>query len=394
MAELLKQQLSWDKIIELSNSIARQAKAYEIEFNHEKFEHQLLLLAAEHLTPDCKQSALWESLTLMQRLKSAARALQQVMPEAAGADVVLQTLQQDTSLSGWLSLVCCEYVGIHQRLSIEQGLFYLQLMTEYFSAEFAIRHLILREPQQVVDSLSTWLSHKNHHVRRLISEGTRPRLPWGVRLAVFISHPEMLLPLLTALRDDPEEYVRRSVANHLNDIAKDHPQLVIEITRNWLSSHALQHLSQHQQVQRTRLLRHACRTLFKQGNREVLSLFGYGCANDINCELTLHNADVCWGGELAFELILKQPIESTLSHACNRQYMIDYVIFHQKANGVLTPKVFKWLDRKHMCDQDQVFLKKHSFKAISTRRYYPGLHRIEIMINGIKKAEATFELRA
>lgn len=160
MAELLKQQLSWHKIIELSNSIALQAKVADIEFNHKKFEQQLLLFAAEQLTFDCEQSALWESLTLMQRLKFAARALQQVMPETAGADVVLRTLQQDTSLSGWLSLICCEYVGIHQHLSIEQGLSYLQQMTEYFSAEFAIRHFILREPQQVVDILSTWLTHK------------------------------------------------------------------------------------------------------------------------------------------------------------------------------------------------------------------------------------------
>lgn len=382
MAELFKDHLSLPKVIELGQSIATQAVLYDIQFDEQKFEQQLHFFSVEQGEDD------WPLLSLMQRLRAAAKALHYVMPEECGADVVVKALQKNQSLSGWLSLICCEYIGIHQQLSLEQGLDSLQKLTEFFSAEFAIRHFILRQPDRVLAVLQSWLDHENHHIRRLVSEGTRPRLPWGVRLPIFIEQPELVLPLLFALRDDSEEYVRRSVANHLNDIAKDHPALVIETAKSWLSDHELQGLSSDQQNNRMKLIRHACRTLFKQANSDALALFGYGGVEGIKCDISVQSSVVPWGGELIFELAVNGE------DAKDNKYMIDYVIYHQKANGKLAPKVFKWLDRNEVLTNGNDFQKKHSFKAISTRKYYPGLHRIEIIMNGISKAEVEFELSA
>jgi 3-methyladenine DNA glycosylase AlkC len=259
-------------------------------------------------------------------------------------------------------------------------------MTEFFSAEFAIRHFILKQPEQTLAILSAWLEHENHHVRRLVSEGTRPRLPWGVRLPIFIEQPERVMPLLTALRDDEEEYVRRSVANHLNDIAKDHPQLVITTAQAWLDKAELNTLTAKQKKQRIKLIRHACRTLFKQGQPEVMALFGYQPASDVQCELISSQLKVPFHGEFEFAMQLVK------SSAQDNLLMVDYVMHFQKANGKQAEKVFKWIDRSFSEPITETINKKHSFKKITTRKYYPGPHKLEVKVNGIKKAQIEFEL--
>ncbi len=380
MAELFKEQLSLEKISALAASIAEQTPNYDIQFDQLGFQEKLSQLCNEQGEAD------WQLLSLMQRLKAGAQALHAILPAVDGANAVIEALQQDENISGWLSLVCCEYIAIHQQLSLEQGLSYLQQMTEFFSAEFAIRHFILKQPEETLAILTSWLEHDNHHVRRLVSEGTRPRLPWGVRLPIFIQQPELVMPLLTALRDDNEEYVRRSVANHLNDIAKDHPQLVIAIAQSWLDESELKNLSAQQKKQRIKLIRHACRTLFKQGQPEVMALFGYQPAEDVQCELTSSQLKVPFHGEFEFELQLtKQDDHSNL-------LMVDYQVYFQKANGKQAGKVFKWIDRSFSEKVTERVKKKHSFKKITTRKYYPGKHTLEVIVNGIKKAQIEFEL--
>ncbi len=380
MAELFKENLSLEKVNQLGQKIAESAATYDIDLDQQAFSQQLLLSAKEQGEEE------WQLLTLMQRLRAGAHALHQVIPETQGADAVVEALNKNEDLSGWLSLICCEYIAIHQQLSFEQGLQYLQQMTEFFSAEFAIRHFILRQPEQALSVLQSWLEHENHHVRRLVSEGTRPRLPWGVRLPIFIEQPDLVLPLLFALRDDPEEYVRRSVANHLNDIAKDHPALVISTAQQWLSEKEFASLTAEQKVQRTKLIRHACRTLFKQGQPEVMALFGYQPAGDVACTLSTKQSQVPFWGTFEFEMVLEK------TSAKENLLMVDYVMHFQKANGKQAPKVFKWLDRSFDRATNEIVSKKHSFKKITTRKYYPGIHTVEVMVNGIKKAEIEFEL--
>lgn len=382
MAELFKEQLSLEKITALAASIAEQVPNYGIQFDQQSFQQKL----ADYCIEQGEQE--WQLLSLMQRLRAGAQALHASLPEVEAAEAVVATLHQDEQLSGWLSLVCCEYIAIHQQLSLEQGLSYLQKMTEFFSAEFAIRHFILRQPEQTLAIMSAWLEHENHHVRRLVSEGTRPRLPWGVRLPIFIEQPELVMPLLTALRDDEEEYVRRSVANHLNDIAKDHPQLVITTAQSWLEETKLNTLTAKQKKQRIKLIRHACRTLFKQGQPEVMALFGYQPAEDVQCELTSSQLKVPFHGDFEFSMVLHKT--STQENLL----MVDYVMHFQKANGKQAAKVFKWLDRSFSAQGKEKVQRKHSFKKITTRKYYPGPHKLEVLVNGIKKAQIEFELLA
>lgn len=380
MAELFKDNLSLDKIWVLGALIAKQAAFYGIDLDEAHFHQGLAFYCGEQGQEE------WSLLSLMQRLRAAGEALHASMPQKEGADAVVATLSKNNDLSGWLSLVCCEYIAIHKNLSLEQGLQYLQQMTQFFSAEFAIRQLILKQPQASLAILTTWLEHENHHVRRLISEGTRPRLPWGVRLPVLIQQPQWVMPLLLALRDDEEEYVRRSVANHLNDIAKDHPQLIIEIAQQWLADEALVELNSVQRNNRVRLVRHACRTLFKQGQPEIMVLFGYRPTDDVECRLSSKQVKVEFFGDFEFELTLKKKSSKT------NRLMVDYILHYQQASGKQGSKVFKWLDR---CFDDAVcehIVKKHSFKKISTRKYYPGKHRLDVMVNGIKKAQIEFEL--
>jgi 3-methyladenine DNA glycosylase AlkC len=380
MAELFKENLSLEKISSLGSCIAEQAIQYDIQFDQTNFQQKLTDFCSE------QGEEYWQQLSLMQRLRAAAQALHFIMPQQEGADIVVAALQRNEQLSGWLSLVCCEYIGIHKALNLSQGLQYLQQLTEYFSAEFAIRHFILKQPEESLTILTTWLEHDNHHVRRLVSEGTRPRLPWGVRLPIFIEHPEWVMPLLTALRDDAEEYVRRSVANHLNDIAKDHPQLVISTAQQWLSEDELSSLNNIGRKQRIKLIRHACRTLFKQGQPEVMALFGYSPAEDVQCSLSSKQLTVPFFGEFEFELILDKTSNQ------DNLLMVDYVVHFQKANGKQAAKVFKWLDRSFTTKVSEKVNRKHSFRKISTRKYYPGMHKIEVMVNGIKKAQIEFEL--
>ena len=380
MAELIKDNLSLEKILILGSSITLQSAQYNIDFDQQQFKKKL----TEYC---CEQGVeAWELLSLMQRLRAAAQALYSIMPQQQGGEIVVAVLKADEQLSSWLSLVCCEYIAIHKDLSLEDGLKCLQQMTEFFSAEFAIRHLLIKQPVETLAILSTWLDSKNHHVRRLVSEGTRPRLPWGIRLSIFIEQPELVMPLLIALRDDDEEYVRRSVANHLNDIAKDHPQLIISTAQEWLAEESLTLLNARQRKQRVKLIRHACRTLFKQGQPEIMALFGYQPAEDVECHLSSEQLTVAFSGDFEFEMILDKKTQK------ENLLMVDYVMHFQKANGKQAPKVFKWLDRRFIDKTTESISRKHSFKKISTRKYYPGIHRLEVMVNGIKKSEIEFEL--
>lgn len=329
------------------------------------------------------ESQSWHELSLMERLRAASEALVNQLPADKGPELLIAVLQSHEQLSGWLSLICCEYITRCEIPDVAEALDYLSQMTEYFSAEFAIRPLIKKDVETCLAVLQNWTQHDNHHVRRLVSEGTRPRLPWGIRLHEFIEAPQLVLPLLESLRDDPEEYVRRSVANHLNDLAKDHPQLIIDVASNWLNNVPAAVLPN-----RKKLVRHACRTLLKQGNSQALALFGYLAVDDVHCELMIKNDCIEWQSDLEFELQVRN------NAASDNKLMIDYQLHFMKANGKLSPKVFKWLDRIEKGNNQSSFVKKHSFRTVTTRKHYPGLHRLEVYVNGIKKAQTEFELLA
>jgi len=219
---------------------------------------------------------------------------------------------------------------------------------------------------------------RSEHVRRLASEGTRPRLPWGKQLPSFIEDPTKVIALLENLRDDPSDYVRRSVANNLNDISKDNPDLFIETCKRWLADAV---------PERKWIIKHACRTLIKTGRPEVFPLLGFTANPKLEISTpTLNPNTVCLGNPLQISAPITSKSDKT------QQVVIDYAIHFMKANGKTAPKVFKWKNLKLKARESMVLNKAHPLKAINTRRYYSGAHYLEIMVNGKVMTGAEFEL--
>lgn len=261
----------------------------------------------------------------------------------------------------------------------------LEKLTPLFSAEFAIRDFILRYPELCFERFTIWLKHEDHHVRRLVSEGTRPRLPWGKQLKPYIQNPSALVPLLDTLKTDASLYVRRSVANNLNDIAKDHPGVVVDICRRWRQESG--DLDTNQKADLDWVIKHATRTLIKQGHPESFVLRGFTPKPKVDVEML--NLDKCklkLGDTLKFELKLA-------ARANNQKFVVDFAIHHMKANGHHTAKVFKLKDCILNKQETIVLEKSTSFKPITTRKYYSGDHFIAVHINGEEKVREKFELK-
>nr|MBT8044768.1 DNA alkylation repair protein [Verrucomicrobiae bacterium]NNJ86997.1 DNA alkylation repair protein [Akkermansiaceae bacterium] len=254
----------------------------------------------------------------------------------------------------------------------------LRYLTPLFSAEFAIRPFLETHPEETYNQMSLWCMDRNEHVRRLASEGIRPRLPWGKKLPQYINDPTPVILLLENLKDDPSDYVRRSVANNLNDIAKDHPELVIDTCRRWQADKV---------AARQWVIRHATRTLVKQGHPAVFSLLGFTRYPKLRVEAPeLSTRHLLLGDELTFT----SQITSTSD---KKQYVvIDYAVHYMKANGQTAPKIFKWKNLRLKPGQTVTLRKSQAFKKITTRRHYPGEHKIEVLVNGKHATATTFEL--
>jgi 3-methyladenine DNA glycosylase AlkC len=281
-------------------------------------------------------------------------------------------------LGGWVVWSLGEFVARRGQQHVPRALATLHALTQRFSAEFAIRQLIAVAPEQVYPVLQRWTQDPSAHVRRLVSEGSRPRLPWGLRLQALVADPGPSWPLLRALQDDPSAYVRRSVANHLNDIAKDHPDAVAQ----WVATHRA-----GASTEREALLRHASRSLVKQGHAPTLQAWGLGRGFEGLAHLVLGATRITLGQSVPLQLSLRSTATAPQS------LVIDYAVHHVKADGSTAPKVFKGWQRTLAPDEVCELQRQHPVKPISTRRYYPGMHRVVVQINGRPVAEAAFELR-
>lgn len=283
----------------------------------------------------------------------------------------------DSGISGWAVMILANYVALQGQGHFDLAMTLLKEMTKRASSEFAIRFFILQSPQQTLAMFKHWVKDPDQHVRRLVSEGSRPRLPWAMRLPMFIEDPTPVIQLLEQLKDDEAEYVRRSVANNLNDIAKDHPELVADIAVRWL---------QGASKNRQRLVRHACRTLIKNGHKKTLAALGYISPAIHSAEVSVLTPQVVFGEALEFSLSLG-------SNASESQpLMIDYIVHHLKANGSTSAKVFKWSSTSVAPGKALTLQKKHPIKPITTRVYYAGLHSLEVVVNGVAVGRADFEL--
>lgn len=341
-----------------------------------------------------------ESLELKQRAQFIADEIHKVLPAELNlryqiirgmlhtrphSNLKVSQQSDEDGLCGWVMMPLGMVVAQHGLSHFELSLSLLKDMTSYFSSEFDIRPFIIADQERALAIISTWVNDDDYHVRRLVSEGTRPRLPWAMQLPSFIKDPSPLIPLLTALRDDEEEYVRRSVANHLNDIAKDHPDLVADIAKDWLKSDDTP-TNQEVKNNRLRLVKHACRTLIKQGHSGALSAFGIHPAKITLESLSTVNHEVKISDDLHFELALRSDSKQ------QQTLIIDYLVHHKKANGSLTAKVFKWKNVTLLPEETLIIQKTHPFKVITTRKYYSGTHAISVRINGLDYGYCEFEL--
>ena len=261
----------------------------------------------------------------------------------------------------------------HPRESLDA----MHIITRSASCESAIRPFIMRYPAQTLAQLQIWAKDGNEHVRRLVSEGTRPRLPWSPQLTDFIADPAPTLELLEHLKDDPSLYVRRSVANHLNDISKDHPDIVLSRLEKW---------SRAATRERKWLINHALRTLVKKGDARALALLGYGAPQVSISELQLEPQEIAFGKDLRFSFRLQNIGDKT------QNLMIDFLMHFVKANGKTSAKVFKLKTATLAAGESMRIEKSHSIRPISTRKYYPGRQRLEIQVNGIVLAGCDYEL--
>ena len=259
----------------------------------------------------------------------------------------------------------------------EHSLPTLREMTRRFSAEFAVRPLLNHDLQGTIDVLLGWLDHPDLHVRRWLSEGTRPRLPWGGNIRALQQDPRPALPILEALVQDPEEYVRRSVANHLNDISKDHPDLAVEIAGRWWNP---------DNKQTVKLVKHALRGLIKAGHPGALAILGYGPPKGLELTLHLEPTTVAIGSKFAIHVALTNTSDTELA------LLLDYAVHYRRKSPGLSRKVFKWTERRLAPGQTLELTKNQAMKHVSIRRLFPGEHRVEILANGQSMAMASFGL--
>jgi len=315
--------------------------------------------------------------TLPADFDAACAAIEAALAPPVPVDGVSAKRDTTDGLAGWIVWPLGEFVARRGQGDPERALRSLHALTQRLTAEFAIRPLIVRHPALVFDTLQRWTRDPSPHVRRLCSEGSRPRLPWGLQLKSLIADPTPTLAILAALQDDTSEYVRRSVANHLNDIAKDHPAVVVD----WVREHL-----RNATPGRRALLAHASRTLIKQGHAPMLALWGAARAFAGRCKLGLAPKRVAVGDSVTLTL----SMHSTATRA--QPLLIDYAVHHVKANGDTSAKVFKGWKLTLAPGESRTLTKQHSFKPVTTRRYHAGRHAIEVSINGRVEASATVML--
>lgn len=250
---------------------------------------------------------------------------------------------------------------------LEESLAALHVLTQHFTAEFSIRAFIERYPEQTYARLQRWATDPSVHVRRLVSEGTRPRLPWAPRLKAYQRDPAPVVALLELLKDDPERYVQRSVANNLNDIAKDHPDVAVAVCERWLTNPT---------PGRRWIVEHALRSLVKQGQPRALTLLGVGGTPAVKVTAKAVPGSARIGEKVTVSCTLVSTADAP------QTLQVDYRVHFVKANGATQPKVFK-LKRVELSAQQRLPLRASiSFRIHTTRKPYPGKHRIDLLING------------
>lgn len=316
----------------------------------------------------------WDDRELKGRMRHLAIVLGKHLPQ--NYQQALQVLKPVSErFEGIEAMIFPDFVEVYGLDNYQASVDALEHFTPFASSEFAVRPFIVRYKDRMMGQMSRWAESDNYHIRRLASEGCRPRLPWAMALPQFRKEPAPVLKILEKLKNDPSEFVRRSVANNLNDISKDNPALFLTVAKNWLGVNPGTDW----------IIKHGSRTLLKSGEPAVLALFGYKKPDHIAVKILSAEKEVKWGGELEFSFTLESRNKNL------GKLRIEYAIDFMKANSKQIRKIFKISESDYKVEKKDV-VRSHSFKEITTRKYYAGDHNLAIIINGHEMGSRRFRL--
>ncbi len=360
MGDQLKNIYTKEKLLVVASAIGK----HDAQFNVNKFLSSVF-------------DTSWEQRALKDRMHHIAATLQQNL-HGNYKKQIKTLLKAAPQFSGFEYMFFPDFVEQFGLDDEEISLMALEEFTKTSSAEFAIRPFLLRNPQKTFALLHTWAYHKHHAVRRCASEGCRPRLPWAMALPELKKDPSPILPILSVLYNDESEYVRRSVANNLNDISKDHPDIMLDTISPWVG------LSEHSD----KVCKHAARSLLKKGNPRALSLFNFAknIDNIIVENFRVHDNPVKIGESTLFSCIIRS------SHTKTQKIRIEYAVDYVKKNGTTSRKIFVLTERFFQPHAEYSVLRKIALHNMTTRIHYPGLHTVSLLLNGINVASGQFIL--
>ncbi len=333
----------------------------------------------------------YEPLALMDRGRHWGSALRAHLPadDATAIRTLTASLgpaRGDDTDSGGAGMAAFLYlphsfvIAEHGLGCVDDSMDAMHALTQRFTAEFCIRPFIAQDQTGILARLEAWTADPSAHVRRLVSEGTRPRLPWAGRLKDLQRDPSPVLPLLERLRDDPSEYVRRSVANHLNDIGKDHPALLTATAREWAAGAG---------PERMRLLRHALRSRVAAGDPEALAVLGFTPGAPAEARIvSLDPASPRVGDLLRMEIALTNPT------GADEAYAVRLRVRFARPGGREGVKVFALGEHVVAAGATVTVPARLSLRQHTTRTHHPGAHGLEVLVNGTVRATGGFDLGA
>ena len=315
----------------------------------------------------------WQNLELKARMRYIAITINKYLPLSYKKQLeILKEVKKD--FTGLEAMIFQDFVEVFGLDDFDESMKALEVFTQDASSEFAIRQFILKYEEQTMNQMKIWAKSKNEHLRRLSSEGCRPRLPWAISLPKFKQNPTKALEIIELLKNDKSLYVRKSVANNLNDISKDNPQLVIKFVKENLGS----------TKELDWICKHASRTLLKKGDKQILELFNFDKSYHINL------IDFCYDKSVKIDENLSFSFEINSDENIG-SIRVEYVIYYLKSNNIHNKKVFM-ISQNEIKSSSKKFTKKQSFKNMTTRKHYLGKHFIAILINGEEILKKEFYL--
>ncbi|MBT5953844.1 DNA alkylation repair protein [bacterium] len=323
----------------------------------------------------------FESFELKERISHTAKVFSEFMPQnfPEASELLIEFVDHLTSLGvkrdGIEYLFLSDYIWMYGIDDLESSIKAIEVVTQFVTCEFSVRPFILKYPDVMMKQMVDWSTHESEYVRRLSSEGSRPRLPWAMALPLFKKDPSPLFKILENLRYDSSEYVRRSVANNLNDISKDHPDVLMSFVKKWKGV----------SKETDWLLKHASRTLLKKGDSTTLALFGLDSSGLEVSDFKVDTPLVNIGERVSFSFILKNKINGT------KRVRLEYAIYFMLKNGKQSKKVFKISEKDIGKGYNERVLRTHSFRFITTRTYYPGEHKVSVIVNGKESEHLSFD---